>query len=164
MAGALLLMAMGLIRPQLGSLASTDPTTRERRKLLEAKVEVQGFNVKVTFSDKAKQKLLDGKETIIVAAYFTGRPKPDTNKRYISEMGESQVEVVPGESAQFEKVELSQDALEQSLDRKPILLINVWSGRKSSKNNLLDCGIYEDDLKPVQGKSIPIACKLIGEQ
>jgi hypothetical protein len=45
----------------------------------------------------------------------------------------------------------------------PQLLINVYSGRKSSPNNLLDCGIYEGALKAVQGQSIPISCKLIGE-
>jgi hypothetical protein len=43
------------------------------------------------------------------------------------------------------------------------LLINVYSGRKSSPNNLLDCGIYEGPMQAVQGKSIPISCKLIGE-
>jgi hypothetical protein len=45
----------------------------------------------------------------------------------------------------------------------PQLLINVYSGRKSSPNNLLDCGIYEGSLQAVQGQSIPIPCKLIGE-
>jgi len=45
----------------------------------------------------------------------------------------------------------------------PQLLINLYSGRKSSPDNLLDCGIYEGPLKAVEGKNIPIACKLIGE-
>ncbi len=45
----------------------------------------------------------------------------------------------------------------------PQLLINVYSGRKSSPNNLLDCGIYEGSFQAIQGQSIPIACKLIGE-
>jgi hypothetical protein len=42
-------------------------------------------------------------------------------------------------------------------------LINVYSGRKSSPDNLLDCGIYEGPLKAVQSQSIPISCKIIGE-
>jgi hypothetical protein len=46
---------------------------------------------------------------------------------------------------------------------RPQLLINVYSGRKSSPNNLLDCGIYEGSLAAIQGQSIPISCKLIGE-
>jgi len=165
---ASLLIAIGLVRPQLILLASVDPTAMERKKPFDATVEFQGFTVDVTLSDKAEHKLVSGKETIIIAAYLTGRPRPGTNKKYISDMGEiglgeAQVEVAPGQSAKFDKLKLSQDALEQSLNRNPILLINVYSGRKSSKDNLLDCGIYEDDLKPVQGKSIPIACKLIGE-
>jgi hypothetical protein len=164
-----LLMATSLIRPQQALPVSVEATATERKGPSKVMVEFEGFTVDVTLSDKAKRKLLDGKETIIVAAYFTGRPKPDIDKKYISDMGEiglgeAQLETTPGQSARFDKAKLSQDALNQSLNKNPILLINVYSGRKSSKNNLLDCGIYEDDLKPVQGKSIPIACKLIGEQ
>jgi hypothetical protein len=167
--GVALLTATGLIQPQLAWLVFAEPAATERKKTSETTVELEGFTVDVTLSEKARRKLLDGKEAIIVAAYFTGRPKPDTDKKYISDMGEiglgqALVEVAPDQSARFDTVRLSQYALDQSLNRNPILLVNVYSGRKSSKNNLLSCGIYEDDLKPIQGKSIPIACKLIGEQ
>jgi hypothetical protein len=48
-------------------------------------------------------------------------------------------------------------------DQGPQLLINAYSGRKSSENNLLDCGIYEGPLRPMLGQNIGISCKLIGE-
>jgi hypothetical protein len=47
-----------------------------------------GFSVSVTLSDKARKLLADHKETIIVAAYFTGSPKPGTPRKYVSDMGE----------------------------------------------------------------------------
>jgi len=127
-----------------------------------------GFSVSVTLSDKAGKKLTDGKETIVVAAYFSGSPKPGTPRKYLSDigqvdLGEAHVEVAPGTIATFGPVKLKQDALSQVDAKGPQLLINVYSGRKSSPDNLLDCGIYEDALAPIEGKTIPIACKLIGE-
>jgi hypothetical protein len=127
-----------------------------------------GFSVSVTLSDKARKTLTDRKETIIVAAYFTGSPKPGTPRKYISDMGEiglgeTDVEIRLGEIAKFGTVNLKKDALNQVDKSGPQILINVFSGRKSSKDNLLDCGIYEDALGPIQGKTVPIACKLIGE-
>jgi hypothetical protein len=129
---------------------------------------ISGFSVGVTLSDKAAKTLADRKETIIVAAYFSGNPKPGTPRKYLSDigqvdLGQATVEIAPGAIAKFGPVKLKQDALNQTDKSGPQLLINVYSGRKSSPDNLLDCGIYEDALMPVQGKTIPIACKLIGE-
>jgi hypothetical protein len=126
------------------------------------------FTVKMSFSDKARTKLTEKSETVIVAAYFTGSPRKGAPKRFVDKMGEvglgqAKREVAPGEDATFAEVKLQQDALKQIDEQGPSLLINVYSGRKSSIDNLLDCGIYEGALKAVQGKSIPIACKLIGE-
>lgn len=127
-----------------------------------------GFSVSVTLSDKANKLLTAQKETIIAAAYFSGSPKPGTPKKYVSNMGEidlgeAHVEVAPGEIAKFGAFKLKQESLSYVDKNGPQLLINVYSGRKSSKDNLLDCGIYEDALAPIEGKTIPIACKLIGE-
>jgi hypothetical protein len=127
-----------------------------------------GFSVSVTLSDKAGELLTDHKETIIVVAYFSGTPKPGTPRKYLSDigqvdLGEAHVEIAPGTIAKFGPVKMKQDALVQTDKSGPQLLINAYSGRKSSKNNLLDCGIYEDALAPIQGKTIPISCKLIGE-
>lgn len=41
------------------------------------------FGVKVQLSDAARKKLTESKETIIVAGYFTGRPKQGTEARYL---------------------------------------------------------------------------------
>jgi len=129
---------------------------------------VPGFTVTITYSQKAMATLVAGKETVIVAGYLSGFPKQGTPKQYVGhegqiDMGEVKDEIAPGATAKFDTVKLNQPMLKWLDSQGPQLLINVYSGRKSSPNNLLDCGIYEGALKAVQGQSIPISCKLIGE-
>jgi hypothetical protein len=127
-----------------------------------------GFTVKVTYSQKAMDKLLASKETVIVVGYLYGLPKAGTPKSDIDEvgqvdLGEVKQEIVPAATATFDRVKPDQALMKWINDQGLQLLINVYSGRKSSPNNLLDCGIYEGPLAAVQGQSIPISCKLIGE-
>jgi hypothetical protein len=44
------------------------------------------------------------------------------------------------------------------------VLVNVFSGRKSVENNLLDCGIVEDQISIVQNKRHVVECTLIGDK
>lgn len=127
-----------------------------------------GFTVTITYSQKAKDTLVARKETVIVAGYLYAFPAKGTPKRDVDEigqvdLGEVQDEIAPGATATFAQVNLTQAMLKWVDAQGPQLLINVYSGRKSSPDNLLDCGIYEGSLKAVQGQSIPISCKLIGE-
>jgi hypothetical protein len=137
-----------------------------------SKPRLSGFSVAITLSDEARKKLIDSKEKVVVISFFTGSPKqgvPLTQyKRYLSRpgpigLGEVEVEVPPGKIAEFGEIKLNQDALAQIDEQGPQLLVNVVSGRKSSADNLIECDIYEGALKSVQGKSIPIKCKLIRE-
>jgi hypothetical protein len=129
---------------------------------------VPGFTVTITYSQKAMATLVSGKETVIVVGYLYGFPKQGTPRKYVDEvgqvdMGEVKDEIAPGAAAAFDRIKLD-SAMVKWFDSQGLqLLINVYSGRKSSPNNLLDCGIYEGALKAVQDQSIPISCKLIGE-
>jgi len=129
---------------------------------------VQGFEVRVSYSPEAIRELARRQETTIVSAGFYGGPKAGTPANLVSDMGEvglgnAETEIKPGAIANFSSVSLDSDALGYISEAGPQLLINVVSGRKSSSNNLLDCGIYEGPLKQVQGRAIPISCKLIGQ-
>jgi hypothetical protein len=126
------------------------------------------FTVKVTYSQKAMDKLVAGKETVIVAGYLNASPTAGTPKKYVDHVGQLDIgevhrEIAPGAIATFTGVKPDQAMVKWIDSQGPQLLINVYSGRKSSPNNLLDCGIYEGSLAGVQGQSIPISCKLIGE-
>ncbi len=91
--------------------------------------------------------LVSRKETVVVAGYLYGFPRHSIPKRYVDEiglvdLGEVKDEIAPGATATFDKIKPDQ-ALLKWLDSQGLqLLINVYSGRKSSPNNLLDCGIY----------------------
>ena len=136
---------------------------------LSSQVSFRGFRVSVALSEKAAQLLKRKRETVIIDGSFTGAPKQGALKQYVPETGEVSLgddvraEVEPGSGASFDEVKLKRDALEQTDGQGPDLLINVFSGRRSSDDNLLDCEIYEGPLKGVQDKNIPIHCRLIGE-
>jgi len=129
---------------------------------------VFNFAVKITYSEKAMATLVAGKETVIVAGYLTASPIAGTPKQDVDRMGEIGLgevdrEIAPGAIATFSNVKPTVAMMKWVDSQGPQLLINVYSGRKSSPNNLLDCGIYEGSLAVIQGQSIPISCKLIGE-
>jgi hypothetical protein len=127
-----------------------------------------GFVVDVTLSDKAKAKLVSSKEALRVFGYYFGTPNPGALKKHVYHegevgLGDFDVEFPIGSSARIYKVKVKRDAFGQTDGRAPMVLINVVSARKSSKNNLLECGIFEDSLDKIRDGHIPITCKLIGE-
>jgi hypothetical protein len=144
------------------------PAQQPKARTAPASSGVSGFTVKLTLSDKASATLTSRSETIIVAGYLTGFAKQGTPKRYkyeesVVSLGQVKDEIVPGGVATFERVRLDPAALKWVDSQGPQLLNNVYSGRKSTHNNLLDCGIYEGPLQAVQGQNIALSCKLIGE-
>jgi len=126
------------------------------------------FSVNVRLSDAAKKKLIESKETIIVAGYFTGHPKQGTERRYLDiksgqvDLGDVEVEIHPDETATFSDLKLKADALAR-IDSGPSILIDVFSGRKSSKDNLLYCEVYDGSFESIHGRTIDIPCQLIEE-
>jgi len=149
-------------------LVGTVFAQQQTTKPASAAVTSASFTVKVTYSQKAMDKLVAGKETAIVAGYLNASPIAGTPKKYVDHVGQLDIgevhrEIAPGAIATFTGVKPNQVMLKWIDSNGPQLLINVYSGRKSSPDNLLDCGIYEGSLAAVQGQSIPISCKLIGE-
>ena len=64
---------------------------------------VFNFTVKVTYSQKAMDTLIAGKETVIVAGYLTASPIAGTPKQYVDHVGEIGLgevdrEIAPGPS------------------------------------------------------------------
>jgi hypothetical protein len=157
---SLLLASAGILAPAFAQQQSAKPAPPDAT--------VPGFTVTITYSQKAMTTLTAGKETVIVVGYLYGFPKQGTPKKLVDEVGQvdmSEVkdEIAPGAPATFDRIKLDQAMTKWFDGQGPQLLINVYSGRKSSPNNLLDCGIYQGALKAIQGQSIPISCKLIGE-
>ena len=125
------------------------------------------FEIEVTLSDAAQKKILDDKETIIVKAYLSGQPK-DLAAIEVSEMGllflaEAQVELEGAGVARFDKVKLSKEAYEALADKDFEVLINIYSGRRSSEYNILNADLLQEPISRVTGERHALHAKLIGE-
>jgi hypothetical protein len=164
----LMLLMVGCTEHHAGHSESEERATNVRNNAAAAGSASPEFSVSVRLSDAAKKKLIDSKETIIVAGYFTGHPKQGTERRYLDiksgqvDLGDVEAEIHPGETATFNDLKLKSDALAR-IDSGPSILINVYSGRKSSKDNLLDCEVYDGGFESIHGRTIDIPCQLIGE-
>ena len=137
-------------------------------KIVGDSVEIPWFEIELKLSEKAEEKLKADNESIIVAAYFEGSVNENIPEKYKEgvEFGRLhlltyQIELTDKRLAQFENVKFSKD-LYDLLENKDIdLLINVFSGRKSTEFNILRCDILADSMSNVIGKRFTINGKLI---
>jgi hypothetical protein len=125
------------------------------------------FEIEVNLTEKANKKINNDKETIIVSAYFSGQPTDTTTKEYL-ENGEisitaSERELSNGRVARFEGVKFSRLLYNSLADKDIQLLINIYSGRKSTNVNLLNCDILQDRMSNIKNKKFTIKGKLIGD-
>ncbi|MEZ0471382.1 hypothetical protein [Luteimonas salinilitoris] len=129
-----------------------------------------GFEVVVTLSETAARALAATGESVIVAADYFGYPTvaaqqrelPGTEDPWLT-LHRQQVELEGAGTAEFPSVALDPAQLELVERGRPQLLINVYSGRRSSEDNLLDCGTFQDALSLAVRNGVAIECKLIAE-
>ena len=123
-----------------------------------------GFEVQVSLSSKAAAELAARKEAIVVAAMYEGNPIP-ARQKYADEDGllglGSEDLILPAAGGRAiitgNKVKRDRIGWVERFD----VLVNVYSARRSSKDNLLDCGIFEDSVAKAHAAPIHISCKLI---
>jgi hypothetical protein len=127
---------------------------------------IPDFEIEVSLSPKAEKKLKEDNENVIVSAMFSGTPKDTLSNEY-QFMGLSvknyDIELTTQRIARFDKVRFHSSILNKLSDADIFLLINVFSGRRSSENNILDVEILEDKMSVVKGKKYILKGKLIGE-
>lgn len=128
------------------------------------------FSVQVSLSAMARKQLADSKETIIVDADYFGYPTVAAQQQKVAgsenpwlTLHQAQVELDAPGTAHFASVTLDEAQLGLIEKREPEVNINVYSGRKSSPDNLLDCGMFQDKLRIAAQTSVKIDCKLIAE-
>lgn len=124
------------------------------------------FEIEVTLSDAAQKKILVDEETIIVKAYLSGQPKDSAAIE--SEMGllflaEAQVELDGAGVARFDKVNIPKEVYETLADKDFEVLINIYSGRRSSEYNILNADLLQEPISRVTGERHILNAKLIGE-
>ena len=126
------------------------------------------FEIEVHSNARADKTLAKRKETIIVSAMFWATPV-DPREKAKGENGmvsvlKKDIELRGDKHiARFEGLKFDKNLLKKIEDRDINLLINIFSGRKSSQDNLLDCGILEMKASQFANKRFVLGCRLIGE-
>jgi hypothetical protein len=126
------------------------------------------FAVQVSLSPKAAARLARPKETIVISADFYGDANARGRRRE-NEIGQivlspTQKDEIAGAGvARFHGPRYDKTLLGDVDANGLQVLINVFSGRHSSPDNLLDCDLFQDKVSIAAKATIPIHCKLIGE-
>jgi hypothetical protein len=130
---------------------------------------IPSFEIELKLSTKAEEKLKAENETVIVQAYFDGiidcKNIPDKYKDRIAfgilHLISHSVELTDERLARFNNIKFSKELYDLLENKDIMLLINVFSGRKSSDSNLIDCGIIEGFMSELKEKKYTIYGKLI---
>jgi hypothetical protein len=130
-------------------------------------VVIPAVTIVLELSEKAEQRL-KSKETIIVDATYSGVPITDTLSESYQQMGqilvaEAQKELTTERTVRIENVKFAKSVYNDLKDKDVELLINIYSGRKSSPDNLLSSDIISDKMSVLKDKSYTLKCKLIEE-
>lgn len=128
-------------------------------------VTIPEFEIEVDLTDEAELLLEKAGETIIIQAYITGLPK-DGAKIEVTEMGEvyladPNIELKDWRVARFQNVNISKKSFESLASEDFQVLINIFSGRRSTDVNILDCDILQEPISVVRGKRHVLSGKLI---
>ena len=127
-----------------------------------------GFDVNVTLTAKAAQRLQSEHEGITAWASWYGNPnqagQPHADEVGQIDLGHDEVRV-PGRSGM---VHIPGTGLHTNrlkwIDGGVMVNVNVYTSRLSSDKNLLDCDFIDGDLaKVIKAQPITLHCGLIGE-
>ena len=121
-------------------------------------VPLPDFSVTVTLSDRARAKFQESKETIIVLAYFADKIGPEEKLS----LGKAEFELQQPGTVSIKNVILFKENVEALRNPDYEVLINVFSGRRSSDKNLLSCkpSHLQGPISTFQKKSFSITCDL----
>jgi hypothetical protein len=148
-------------------------------KIVSDSVEIPFFEIELKLSKKAEEKLKTDNETVIVSATFESNLLNDediilNNKNIPQEYKERveygrlyllshRIELTDERLVRFENIKFHKNLYDLLEDKDIMLLINVFSGRRSFENNILDCDILYDSMNKIKEKRFIIRGKLIGE-
>ena len=121
------------------------------------------FAVEVALTPAATARLTALHEKIAVIAAYSGAPAPGVQATPDGQvdLGSETVELAPTQGrATFTGAVIDGGEL-KTIAGPPRVLINVVSARHADPDNLLDCGIFEDDIAVAQATTPRISCDLI---
>jgi hypothetical protein len=128
-------------------------------------VVVPPFEIEIALSPKAKERIVNSNETIIVDISLEGIPKDSSNAHFEEDgsfyVGSFKKEISYGQIARFDNLKFSRKIYDQLADKDVDLSVNVYSGRKSSSNNLLNVDFLSDKVSNIINRHFTLKGKLI---
>lgn len=152
------------------NLKITEKTENEIAKSDIDSIIVPAFEIKLNLTEKAEKKLKDENESVIIDVEFIGEPNKrivQTKKYEIYDengdltIGSKRVELERERRFKFENCKVSKNLLQLLKNKTYEVRINVFSGRKSSEDNLLDCDFLQENIELIKNKEITLNGKLI---
>jgi hypothetical protein len=134
------------------------------------------FVIEVTLSPAARERLVSQHESLIARAEYFGYPSAQAEAQHVPgsenpwltlhraevELEGAQLDGTP--TVRFPTVEFDSKQLAWTdAPGAPQVNINVYSGRRSSPDNLLECGVFQGALAVAARTPIKVSCGLIGE-
>jgi len=138
-------------------------------KIVGDSVEIPFFEIELNLSEKAEAKLKTDHETVIVMAYFEGIANMENiPDKYKDRAGFGRlhllsypIELTDKRMARFENITFPKDLYDLLENKDIMLLINVFSGRQSTEDNLLEVDILEGNMSELKEKRFTLNGKLI---
>ena len=132
----------------------------------EKTIDVPPFSITITLDEAASKKLKQAGESIKGAIYFDGdgTPQPGVKTAPMRDviLGSFEFELEEPGTIKIDNAVISAEAYSRLSDENYYFFINVYSGRKSFKNNVLSGGYSDGRLKDLEaGKNIKIHCALL---
>jgi len=164
---ARVLIASAILILSASALLSKSRKSKSTDDAADKTVAVPAFSISVRLSQEAEKRLQTIHESVLVIAYFDGDPLPGQGEYNAPfrdvYLGSDEKLADVKNVAIFDSTKISQSHWNRLSDKNYFVTINVVSARKSSKNNLLDCGVPEDRISTFAGKSTEVSCQLIDE-
>ncbi len=133
---------------------------------MPAQADPFSFVVDVSLSKKAATLLRERKERIVVAAIYEGFPVAAKVNMAGDEgmigLGTEEIELA-GSAGRAQVTGRKLIRARLSWVKTLMVLINVYSARRSSPDNLLACDVFEDTLAKAQRRPIAIFCTTLDE-
>jgi hypothetical protein len=128
---------------------------------------IPSFEVEIVLSEKAKERMLNPKESIIVFAEFAGEPK-DTISEGLNEAGQLMLRSVKMEIyspliVKFENIFIPKKMYDRLLNKDFDVSIQIWTGRRTSEYNLLFGELIFGQISKIKGIRQKLNAKLIKE-
>lgn len=125
-----------------------------------------GFEINLTLTPRAAERLASTDERVIVAAMYFGAaisadaPGVDEHVMEVG-LGSDEIEVGPVNARVQAPGTGFDPANIKSIKGEPEVLVNVYSARKTHENNLISCGLYQGPVTMARKQPVDIACDLI---